>query len=111
MQVELKFVPLDAPHVAVVLLLLESEDLCSMAQAACHHEDEAYMGDCWHTAIGNQHTAVVLGSYEAAKPAQLHMGFVKAVALVAEDLQGMDMEGEVPAGLHRGAEAEAWLVR
>lgn len=63
---------------AVVLLLLGSEDLRSMAQAAYHHEEEAHMEGYWHT-------AVVLGPYEAVKPAQLHTGFVKAAVLVAED--------------------------
>lgn len=91
-QVELDFVPLDVLQMAVVLLLSESEDLRSKAQAAYHHE-EAHMEEYWHTAIGNRHTAVVLapyeaavlGPYEAVKPAQLHTDFVKAVVLVAED--------------------------
>lgn len=85
MEVELKFVPLDVPHVAVVLLLLVSEDPQSMAQAAYRHEEEVRRGKYWHRATGDQHTTVVLGPYEAVKPVQLHTGFVKAVVLVAGD--------------------------
>lgn len=95
MEVALSFVPMDIPQMAVVLLLLGSEGLQPMAQAAYRHGKEAYMGECVYRAIEDQHTTVALGPYEAVKPAQLRTGFVKAVVMVAEGSLGMDMEGEV----------------